>query len=135
MTRLTLAGLVAVALMGCDMVNTPEQVTDAYRDYLPESASNRYACTKYVQWPDSVIEVDSASYCPFSDSGAYYPILVRTTWTGIGGCGVVGNGGPAEERLVGGIKGIKRDFGCYRKPIAHPVTPKVECVDCNHEKL
>lgn len=129
MTRLTIL-LLGVMLVGCDMVNAPDQLTDYAKDYLPESASGRYACTQYVKWPDQVTEVDSGSFCPYSDSGAYYPVLVRTTWTGTNSaCSVV-----QDDPVVGGLKGIRRHFGCYRKPIAHPVPVVTECADCGWGK-
>ena len=135
MTRLAIL-LLGAMLVGCDMVNAPDQVTDYVKDYLPASASSRYACTKYVQWPDQVIEVDSGSFCPYSDSGSYYPVLVRATWTGTNSaCSVVGeHGNTGESQVVGGVAGIRRYFGCYRKPIAHPVPVVTECADCGWEK-
>jgi hypothetical protein len=128
---LTLAA--AVLLSGCDITSTPDQLTDAYRDYLPESASGRRSCTQFVKWPDQVVEVDSTSFCPYSDSGFYYPVLVRATWTATNStCSLIGDhGNTGESAVVGGIKGIKRFHGCYKKPIAYPVVPPILCVDCN----
>jgi len=92
--------------------------------------STQYGCTQYVKWPDQVVEVDSGSFCPYSDSGSYYPVLVRTTWTGTNSaCSVV-----QDDPVVGGLKGIRRHFGCYRKPIAHPVPVVTECADCGWPK-
>ena len=129
MKHLILLALVAI-LTACDITQTPDQLTDYTKDYLPESASGRYACTQYVKWPDQVTEVDSTSFCPYSDSGSYYPVLVRTTWTGTNSaCSVV-----QDDPVVGGLKGVRRYFGCYRKPIAHPVPVVTECADCGWPK-
>lgn len=137
MKRLSLLALAAI-LTACDITQAPDQLTDAYRDYLPESASGRYACTQYVKHPDSVLEVaDSLSRWPYADSGTYQAILVRTTWTGTSStCSTVGTNGRTPEYLVvGGVNGITRHFGRWKRAPRNPnYRPATECVDCGWGK-
>jgi hypothetical protein len=132
MTRLTIL-LLGVMLVGCDMVNAPQQadqIGDAYASALETTGMARYGCTYWVEPPTAVEEVDSLAFCPYSDSGSYYPILVRSHWISTNSeCSITEPGD-----VVGGNAGILRYFGCYRKPIAHPVPVVTECADCGWPK-
>ena len=68
-------------LYGCN-ITSQNDLVDSYNSHLPTSVSGTYQCTYRVYWPDSVVEVDSMSRWPYSDSGTYPAFLIRSSWVG-----------------------------------------------------
>lgn len=63
-------------------------------------------CTQWVMWEGSAIESDSTGTC----ANGTAPRLYYTQWlTKSDGCGIA-----KGDDVVGGIKGIRRVFGCRK---------------------
>lgn len=120
-----------LALAGCDI---SDNYTRGEAEFLREglatsTGGERTYCKNYTVLPAMVVEVDSTSSCPFSDSGTYAPYLIRAEWVSTNQeCSVVKPGA-----VVGGLKGIHRKFGCSKDAPSNPVyrLNHQECVDCN----
>jgi hypothetical protein len=100
--KLLIALAPLVILTGCEGITDLSEVTNAYGN---ESVCNYYPNATTLDEIKAMEPIDSTKMCP--DGTA--PVLYETSWIVTGDdCGDI-------HTIMGGLKGINRQFGCWKK--------------------
>ena len=118
MTRLTLAGLALVVLMGCE--SPTAVIPPAYAE--SPGAMEGQQCAKYRLWPSTVDLVGQHALC--MDGGPSEVVAARWTPRQYGVCSRDVTG----SEIRGGLQAVEYVYGCPKARQVAP--PKSECVDC-----